>query len=230
MHTILFVHASGLFQEAGETVARRSRTRVLYATAGGEALATARREKPDLIFVEAEMPGMTGVDVCRVLKADGVFSHTPLAVVCATREAEAESRRASADIVLERPLEMGAVVDVIRRHLQILPRDAARSSVGWDVTFWRDGVQHHGRIRDLSQGGFFVHTSVRQPIGARLEISFDVPGVKPGRQVVAEAIVVRLGQEPERGLGCRFFRLSAESRVHLEECLRILSLGEPATV
>jgi CheY-like chemotaxis protein len=230
MHTILFVHASGLFQEAGETVARRSRTRVLYATAGGEALATARREKPDLVFLEAEMPGMTGVDICRVLKADGPSAHTPLALVCATPEAEFEARKAGADDVLGRPLDTGAVVDVIRRYLQILPRDAARSSVGWEVTFWRDGVQHNGRIRDLSQGGFFVHTTARQPIGARLEISFDVPGVKPGRQVVAEAIVVRVGHEPERGLGCRFFRLSAESRTHLEECLRILSLGEAAAV
>jgi hypothetical protein len=44
--------------------------------------------------------------------------------------------------------------------------------------------------------------------------------------VVAEAIVVRPGRETDRGLGCRFFQLSATSRAYLEECLRILALGD----
>jgi hypothetical protein len=43
---------------------------------------------------------------------------------------------------------------------------------------------------------------------------------------VAEAIVVRLGQEAERGLGCRFFRITQGSRAYLEDCLRLLSLAE----
>jgi hypothetical protein len=73
-----------------------------------------------------------------------------------------------------------------------------------------------------------VRTPVRQPIGARIEVAFDVPGRKAGRTVVAEAIVVRFGQEPDLGLGCRFFRLAASSRASLDECLRSLSLGEAA--
>ena len=46
---------------------------------------------------------------------------------------------------------------------------------------------------------------------------------------MAEAIVVRMGQEPDRGMGCRFFRLTSSARSHLEECLRLLELGEVAT-
>ena len=46
------------------------------------------------------------------------------------------------------------------------------------------------------------------------------------RTIVAEAIVVRLGRENDPGLGCRFFQLSAVSRQNLEECLRILALGD----
>jgi hypothetical protein len=56
-------------------------------------------------------------------------------------------------------------------------------------------------------------------VGARLEVSFDVPGDAPGRTVVAEALVVRMSPEPDRGLGCRFFRITAGSRASLEECL-----------
>jgi hypothetical protein len=43
---------------------------------------------------------------------------------------------------------------------------------------------------------------------------------------VAEAIVVRSMRDAEPGLGCRFFQLTAASRQNLEECLRILALGD----
>jgi len=96
------------------------------------------------------------------------------------------------------------------------------------VTFWRDGSQHEGTLRDLSRGGFFIRTLVRQPVGARLEVSFEIPVDRVARIIVAEAIVVRVGQEPDRGLGCRFFRITSGSRDHLEECLRILESGAAA--
>ena len=31
-----------------------------------------------------------------------------------------------------------------------------------------------------------------------------------------------MGQEPDRGLGCRFFRITAGSRASLEDCLLLL--------
>jgi hypothetical protein len=39
---------------------------------------------------------------------------------------------------------------------------------------------------------------------------------------------VRLGAQPDEGLGCRFFQLSSASRTNLEECLKILAPGELA--
>jgi CheY-like chemotaxis protein len=226
MASVLLVDDSGLFTAVTEDIGRRTHCRTFRAHNGTDALAVARREKPDLIFLDAEMSGMTGIDVCRVLKADTHFGHQPIVVATENSESALEARRAGADACLEKPFDPSAVFDTMRKYLQLSPRDAARASVGWSVTFWRDGAQHEGALRDLSRGGFFIRTQIRQPVGARLEISFDVPGEKPGRIVVAEAIVVRAGQEPDRGLGCRFFRLTAGARVHLEECLRMLEAGE----
>jgi len=43
---------------------------ILCADGGQAGLAMARREPPDLILLDVEMPGMSGLDVCRTLKAD----------------------------------------------------------------------------------------------------------------------------------------------------------------
>ena len=226
MRSILLVDDSGLFREIAEKIERRTHCKLLHAGNGGEALAVARREQPDLIFVDAEMADMTGIDVCRVLKADSRFAHTPILVVSGREGIAEDGRRAGAAACLPKPVDETEIFEAIRTYLQVSPRDTARRSVGWGVTFWRDGTQHEGTLRDLSRGGFFIRTSVRQPVGARLEVSFDVPGDNPGRTVVAEAIVVRIGREPDSGLGCRFFRITAGPRAHLEECLRILESSE----
>jgi twitching motility two-component system response regulator PilG len=225
MPSILLVDDSGLFRGAAEEVLKRTGCETLNASGGTEALDIARREKPQMIVVKAGIGPMTGFDLCRVLKADPAFARTPIAIV-GPAGAEDAARRAGADVTLTLPLDPEAFFGAIRRFLQVVPREEARSAVEWSITFWRDGMQHAGTIRDLSRGGFFVRTAARQPIGARLDVAFDVPVERGVKTVVAEAIVVRLGRENDRGIGCRFFQLSATSRQHLEECLRILSLGD----
>lgn len=227
MPSVLLVDDAGLFRGAAEEVLKRTGCQTLEAAGGTEALDLVRRERPSLVVVSLGMKGMTGVDLTRVLKADPAFARTPIVVV-GPAGSEAQATRAGADATLPLPLDPEEFFAALRRFLQVLPREEARSSVEWSITFWRDGLQHAGTIRDLSRGGFFVRTSVRQPIGARLEVSFDVPVEQGVRTIVAEALVVRLGKEPDRGLGCRFFQLSAASKGHLEECLRILALGGTA--
>jgi CheY-like chemotaxis protein len=221
MPSILLVDDSGLFRDIGQKVQERLAYRVMTASSGGEALAVARRESPDLIFLDAEMSDMTGVDVCRVLKADSRFARTPVLIASNDSKSEPDGRRAGADGWLIKPLEEEMLLESIRRRLRLTPRDGNRAAADWSVTFWRDGVQHEGTLRDLSRGGFFIRTAAPHPVGARLEVSFAVPG-RPGRTIVGEAIVVRLSQEPELGLGCRFFQISAPARGYLEECLKML--------
>jgi len=223
MSSILLVDDSGLFRGIAAKIEQTTKCQLLSAASGGEALGVVRRERPDLVFLDGGLTGMTGFDVCRVIKADPHFSRTPVVVFLDRPDAVEDARRAGADESLAKPLDEAAIFDSIRRHLRLSPREDPRAAAGWSVTFWRDGIQYAGALRDLSSGGFFIRTPARQPVGARLEVSFDVPGESPDRTVVAEALVVRIGQDPAaRGLGCRFFRITAGSRAKLEECLQTL--------
>ena len=65
--------------------------RVIEAKDGTEALRLARAEMPDLLIVDWMMPGMTGVEVARNLRADPLTAGIPIVLLTAKAQ---ESDRA----------------------------------------------------------------------------------------------------------------------------------------
>jgi len=61
-----------------------------FADSGLEALQMARESPPDLILLDAEMPGMSGFDVCRKLKAYPELAEIPVIFITSHAEAEFE--------------------------------------------------------------------------------------------------------------------------------------------
>src|SRR5690242_9203085 len=49
-----------------------------FATTGEAALALARESTPDLILLDANLPTMTGFDVCEILKSDTNLARVPV--------------------------------------------------------------------------------------------------------------------------------------------------------
>jgi CheY-like chemotaxis protein len=219
MQSILLVDDSGFFREIGAQIESRLPAASLTRAAAFEALTVARKERPDLIFLDAEM---TSRGSTSARSSGRLAPHTPVLVVAGGKYQEEEIRRTGANEWLEKPLDEAVLLESVRRHLRLQPRAGNRSAVGWPVTFWRDGAQHDGTLRDLSRGGFFILTTVRQPVGARLEIFFEVPVGKPGRTVGPRPLSCARGARSDPGLGCRFFRITGGPRLHLEDCLKTL--------
>lgn len=61
---------------------------VLIATDGESALLRARQSMPDVVLLDASMPGMDGFEVCRRLKNDHVTQHIPVIFMTGLTEAE----------------------------------------------------------------------------------------------------------------------------------------------
>jgi CheY-like chemotaxis protein len=78
---------------------------VLEASDGEEALARTHAEQPDLILLDMMMPGRSGSDVLRALRADAATAKTP--VIMLTARAQASDREAmslaGADHYLTKP-------------------------------------------------------------------------------------------------------------------------------
>ncbi len=66
---VLLVEDDRFLRRAGEAVLRRCGLTVLLAVDGDEALALARREKPDLVLLDMLMPRRSGIEVLRELRA-----------------------------------------------------------------------------------------------------------------------------------------------------------------
>jgi DNA-binding response OmpR family regulator len=59
---------------------------------GITALAEARREPPDVVVLDVSMPGMSGLDICRELRADPATAAIPVILLTArAQEADVEA-------------------------------------------------------------------------------------------------------------------------------------------
>ena len=66
------------------------RFQIFEAPDGDSALAVARREQPDLVFLDWTMPGLPGVEVCRALRDDP--AHDGMRIVMLTARSQSEDR------------------------------------------------------------------------------------------------------------------------------------------
>jgi len=92
---------------------------VITASDGEEAVAIARRERPDLVLLDVHMPKLTGYEVCRALKADPDLRSAPVAFLSAKGQ-EAEIQEGldigAAEYILK-PFAPSALVDRVRALL-----------------------------------------------------------------------------------------------------------------
>jgi len=91
-----------------------------FATSGEVALRMARDATPDLIVLDMEMPGMSGLDVCAALKADPVLAAVPVIIATshATPAIEAAALRAGAADFVSKPLIAAQLTVRVRAQLR----------------------------------------------------------------------------------------------------------------
>ena len=99
---------------------------VRYAADGHEGIAALHAERPDLILCDLDLPGMTGVEFCRALRADGAGAGVPILVVSGGDPAAFDAAvEAGCDGVLVKPCSQTLLVSTIR---QLLARSRAASA------------------------------------------------------------------------------------------------------
>jgi diguanylate cyclase (GGDEF)-like protein len=94
---------------------------VLFALSGEKALEMARVQRPDLILLDAIMPGMDGYEVCKVLRQTAETRDIPIIFITALKSPEDETRAlgAGAADFISKPVNTAVVRARVRTHLTV---------------------------------------------------------------------------------------------------------------
>lgn len=109
---------------------------VACATNGESALLMAKAEpQPELILLDAMMPGMDGYAVCTRLKADDATRHIPVIFVTAVDDAQTEARcfaLGAADYIVK-PVSLSTLLARIKAHLALYMQQRSLEGMFRDV-------------------------------------------------------------------------------------------------
>ena len=127
---------------------------VLVATSGEAALTRAAQAQPDIVLLDAMMPGMDGFEVARRLKADAATAHIPIVFMTGLTETEhlvAALDAGGVDYVTK-PIKPKEVLARMNVHLQ-----GARRA--------RQEAQQAGQARNALDAFGYASITVRLPEG-----------------------------------------------------------------
>lgn len=89
----------------------------VIATSGEEALEKLNGNLPDLIILDVVLPGRSGFEICRELKADERTSNIPV-IICSTKDTDMDKfwgKRQGADAYIPKPIDQDTFLSTIKQ-------------------------------------------------------------------------------------------------------------------
>ncbi len=119
MITVLIVEDEPHIVELVRITLEDDRLRVLDAPDGAAALATAERERPELIFLDVNLPDMSGLEICRSIRATASLAEARIVMLSAAaqRDDVARGLAAGADLYLTKPFSPVRLLSVVEELL-----------------------------------------------------------------------------------------------------------------
>lgn len=165
--------------------------RVVDAADGPTALAVVEQEAVDLVLLDVMMPGMSGLEVCRAIKALPRADYLP--VILLTALAEQEERisglEAGADEFLTKPFVRRELLLRVRTFLRLREQDR-------EIRAQVVALHELGELKD-DLVSLLVH-DVRNPLAAAMAV---VEAMEPGLGPVRASDIAILQRQHERMCG-----------------------------
>src|SRR5262249_27479374 len=132
--------------------------RVNSAASGPEALHSISEDTPDLVLLDIVMPGMSGYDVCKQIRANGKTAALPVVMVTSLdpREEKIRGLECGADDFLTKPINQAELLARVRTSLRVKSlydtvQDQAAQLAQWDKELEQRLAQRVSPLDRLSQ-------------------------------------------------------------------------------
>lgn len=120
MRTVLVVEDSVLQSEMIARCLQQVGLSVVVARSGEEAQEKLHLQKPDLIVLDVILPGQSGFELCRELKADPGTGSIPV-VMCSTKGTDVDKmwgKLLGADAYLPKPIDEQELVKTVQQLIR----------------------------------------------------------------------------------------------------------------
>ena len=113
--TILFADDSATMRHIVENTFAAEPYEVICVASGEGAIAKAKEVRPDLIIVDAGMPGFSGYDVCKAVRNDPSLSETPVLIMSGISNLYDEERGREAGVTehMKKPFDTGRLIETV---------------------------------------------------------------------------------------------------------------------
>ena len=126
--TILIVEYSKLNMKLFTGLLQADGYRTVLSVDGADCIQLAREHRPDLILMDIQLPGVSGLEHIQALKADDALKHIPI-IACTSYAMKGDKERclnAGCDGYISKPIAMGSFLDTIAQLIgQSAPEPSA---------------------------------------------------------------------------------------------------------
>jgi two-component system, cell cycle response regulator len=224
---ILLVDDTRLVLELEKSFLKLSHVDVLTAMNGVEALDLIRKDPPDLIFMDMNMPVMDGISCCTLLKGDPFLCDIPVVMLTtAGREGDRErAMKAGCNDYLTKPIDRREFLEKARKYTDAVDRRELRVPCQFPVLLLLGKSPIGAKAMDVSDGGVFlaIHEPVR--LDTLLKVALYLPAASPVLIEVAGR-VAWINEEGDRvnptlppGFGVEFLNLDEKGIFALKSFL-----------
>lgn len=154
---VLVVDDEAAIRRVLEKLLRAEGYEVVHAAGGDEALAIVAGGGIDTVLLDVMMPGLSGLDVCREIRADTQLTYTPVVFVTAANDQafRREAREAGADDFISKPFDEIELLARVRNTVRVKlyyeniarERNDLRVAVDGSVRALADATAHLERVK-----------------------------------------------------------------------------------
>jgi diguanylate cyclase (GGDEF)-like protein len=118
-HTILIVDDDPTNINVLASYLQPYKAKLLIANSGSSALAVLGHSVPDIIILDINMPGQSGIEVCRIIKQDEHLKHIPVLFLTASSKDLSEAFEAGGVDYILKPVRSEELIARVNTHLKI---------------------------------------------------------------------------------------------------------------
>jgi uncharacterized protein (TIGR02266 family) len=174
---VLLVDDVNMFLELEKSFLKLSPVRILTARDGVEALEVIKSERPDMVFMDLNMPRMTGAECCAAVKADPEISSIPIVIITTAgkQEDREHCQKAGCDDFITKPVERKSFLEMARKYLHTIERREMRVPCKLAVTVTVHSGTFTAESCDISEKGIYLATDTELAHGAAVSLRFSLP-------------------------------------------------------